>query len=51
MQIIVEQKKNALISLSPVCTLKSSVGGIPVGDLYYIPEFRDGQVYVREETT
>jgi hypothetical protein len=33
--------------LNPVCILDEPVGDIPAGEVLYIPEFKDGQTYLR----
>ncbi len=47
MQILAEQKKNTLVSLSAQIRLNKKTGQIEKGDLFYMPEFNDGQIYLK----
>lgn len=35
------------MNLCPIVSLTEAVGEIPAGDIFYIPEFKDGLTYLR----
>jgi hypothetical protein len=47
LHVITEQKKNPLMILEPFCSLGTEeVAGLS-GDIFYVEQFCDGQVYCR----
>jgi len=48
MQILTEQKKSTLVSLNAQIRLKKRVGSIEKGEIFFIQEFNDGQLYLRD---
>ena len=36
--------------ITPLVKLTTDVGAIPAGEIFYIPEFKDGQVYCRPKS-